>query len=1010
MARTTSGKRTKEFTPPPGCRLLFSLEIPLHWSNRFSGNWMGRPSWSPDGRFLAAGSNTADVAIWDATSGELAQSFRSTGFVRSVAWSSDSKLLAASGAKSVLIWDVEDRREHHRVTVDKGIAPSNIFSVAWSPTDPVLAITSNNMVVLYTADHSRSLQLFVEDIDRVIPVAWSPDGRWLASADSSGTIRVRSADGTHLRFQLKGHTQRIQGLAWSPNGRHIASASVDRTLKLWDAQSGSPTGQLEGHTREVTSVSFSLDGLLLASQGGDNTVRIWRCDLWEQVTTLPVRNPRYWPPGLAFHPTAPLLASSSDDGVVNVWALDPGVLLTQTTIQAAHYSNAKIVLVGNTSVGKSGLGLVLAGRQFRPTESTHGRHVWSLKNETVMLNEGVSGIRETLLWDFAGQPGYRLLHQLHLHDVAVALVLFDSRSETDPFAGVPYWAQALNEATQGQPLRKFLVASRADRGGPKVSQGRIDETRRRYGFDGYFETSAKRGTGLRELRDAIFSSIQWDKLPRISTNELFLAARNFLVDQKKKGLVIATQAELLATFRHKRKKDDVTDDVFATCLGGLESTGLIRRLAFGQHVLLQPELLDAYCGWMAFAAREQPDGLGYINEHEALGGRFPMDEDRPLKDKAEEKIILLATAHEIVSRNIGYRQETQLGTMLVFPSELSTELSDYPGGYSLSVAFQFRGPISAIYATLAVTLINSLVFKKKNLFKNAALYEGPRKQVCGFAIEYPDKADEALGRLTVFFERGTAKDVQLLFLRFVNQQLKRLALESTVQRERVYHCEACSYTVPPQIVNRRIESGRFTVICPGCDAHMPIDDLAEESEIQDKQLERLNAQAERERARQTRLTILDERRREQEFHVFLCHNSKDKPVVRQLADKLLEHGILAWVDEKGVLAGDRFSKKLEEMVDQAGALAVLIGPQGMGQWQEMEYHAALQRSIEDRDEEGRPRLRLIPVLLPGVPPKPELPVFLRGMHAIDLRQEGPENREEIRRLVEAITTKRDLFS
>ncbi len=676
---------------------------------------------------------------------------------------------------------------------------------------------------------------------------------------------------------------------------------------------------------------------------------------------------------------------------------------------AAHYSNAKIALVGNTSVGKSGLGLVLAGRQFRATESTHGRHVWSLENETVKLDEGVPAIRETLLWDFAGQPGYRLLHQLHLHDVAVALVLFDSRSETDPFAGVPYWAQALHEATRGHPLKKFLVASRADRGGPKVSQERIDEILRRYGFDGYFETSAKRGMGVGELRDAILRAIQWNKLPRISTNELFLATRTFLVNQKKKGLVIATQTELLASFRQKRKKGDVTDDVFATCLGGLESTGLIRRLAFGQHVLLQPELLDAYCGWMAFAAREQPDGLGYIKEQDALAGHFPMDEDRPLKDKAEEKIVLLATAHEVVSRNISYRQETHRGTMLVFPSELSTEFSDYPGGYSLSVAFQFRGPISAIYATLAVTLINSLVFKKMGLFKNAALYEGPRKQICGFAIEYPDKADDALGRLTVFFERGTAKDVQLLFLRFVNQQLERLALENTVQRERVYHCEACSYTVPPSIVKLRIERRESTVLCPGCGAHMPIDDLAEKSELQDRQLERLNARAEEERARQTRLTILDELRRENEFHVFLCHNSKDRPMVRQLADKLLEHGILAWVDEKGVLAGERFPKKLEETIDQAGALAVLIGPQGMGQWQEMEYHAALQRSIEDRDEKGRSRLRLIPVLLPGIGPKPELPAFLRGMHAIDLRDGGTENREEIRKLVEAITTKRDLL-
>jgi hypothetical protein len=347
--------------------------------------------------------------------------------------------------------------------------------------------------------------------------------------------------------------------------------------------------------------------------------------------------------------------------------------------------------------------------------------------------------------------------------------------------------------------------------------------------------------------------------------------------------------------------------------------------------------------------------------------------------------------------------------MLVFPSELNSELPNYPGGYSLAMAFQFRGPISGIYATLAVTLLNSLVFVKRDLFKNAALYEGPRKQVCGFAIEYPDRTDDALGRLTVFFEQDTAKDVRLLFLRFIHQQLQRLALEDTVRSEQLYHCDACNFTVPANIVKLRLDRGETTVICSGCGNHMAIGDLVEESEIRDEQLERLNARAVEERERQTRLTILNERRRKNEFHVFLCHNTKDKPVVRQLANKLLEHGILAWVDDEGVLAGERFSKKLENTIDRAGALAVLIGPQGLGQWQEMEYHAALQRSLEDRDENGRPRLRLIPVLLPGVAPKPELPLFLRGLHYIDLRKEGPENQAQLRKLVEAITTKQDLL-
>src|SRR4051794_40585675 len=70
-------------------------------------------------------------------------------------------------------------------------------------------------------------------------------------------------------------------------------------------------------------------------------------------------------------------------------------------------------------------GLVLSGREWTPTESTHGRHVWTFAAEEVSLPGGVREKREILLWDLAGQPGYRLVHQLHLGDVAVALVVFD---------------------------------------------------------------------------------------------------------------------------------------------------------------------------------------------------------------------------------------------------------------------------------------------------------------------------------------------------------------------------------------------------------------------------------------------------------------------------------------------------------------------------------------------------------------------------------------------------------
>src|SRR5262249_29896497 len=153
------------------------------------------------------------------------------------------------------------------------------------------------------------------------------------------------------------------------------------------------------------------------------------------------------------------------------WDLDVGVLLDRSPAdRVVHYSNAKVVLVGDSGVGKSGLGLVLAGQRFEPTESTHGRRGWAFSSEEVAVRDARTETREVLLWDLAGQPGYRLVHQLNLNEVAVALVVFDGRSETDPFAGIRHWDRALRQARlargeSGVPLIKFLVAARSDRGG-----------------------------------------------------------------------------------------------------------------------------------------------------------------------------------------------------------------------------------------------------------------------------------------------------------------------------------------------------------------------------------------------------------------------------------------------------------------------------------------------------------------------------------------------------------------
>ena len=119
----------------------------------------------------------------------------------------------------------------------------------------------------------------------VMCVAFSPDGRRLASASSDRTVKVwDAATGEEIRT-LKGHTQPVMSVAFSPDGQRLASASDDETVKVWDAATGEEIRTLKGHTGWVRSVAFSPDGHTLASAGLD-TVKLWDAATGEEIRTL----------------------------------------------------------------------------------------------------------------------------------------------------------------------------------------------------------------------------------------------------------------------------------------------------------------------------------------------------------------------------------------------------------------------------------------------------------------------------------------------------------------------------------------------------------------------------------------------------------------------------------------------------------------------------------------------------------------------------------------------------
>ena len=90
--------------------------------------------------------------------------------------------------------------------------------------------------------------------DAVMSVAWSPDGKTLASGSGDDTVKLWEVARDKLLLTLQGHTEAVYSVAWSPDGKTLASGSVDRTVKLWDADAGKLLSTLQGHTDAVSTL------------------------------------------------------------------------------------------------------------------------------------------------------------------------------------------------------------------------------------------------------------------------------------------------------------------------------------------------------------------------------------------------------------------------------------------------------------------------------------------------------------------------------------------------------------------------------------------------------------------------------------------------------------------------------------------------------------------------------------------------------------------------------------
>jgi WD40 repeat protein len=289
---------------------------------------------------------------------------------------------------------------------------ATIASAAWSPAGQTVALgTMSGRLRTWRPLEAAAGAAGPPEIDvaahdaAIWDLAFSPDGRLLASASADGTVGLHDPATAARVGTLAGHEGAVYGVDFSPAGGLLATASRDRTIRLWDPRTRVEQAVLRGHEGTVYAVRFTADGERLVTASQDGTVRIWNVAEQAELRAIAVGDGRVF--RVACSSDGRWIAAAGEDGSATVWA-DDGVLVHR--LRHPQRVNA-VGFVGSGELATaSGDGVlrvwdIATGRELSRRRG-HADAIWTLAvrtgSTTVVTGSEDASAR---VWDTASGPG-----------------------------------------------------------------------------------------------------------------------------------------------------------------------------------------------------------------------------------------------------------------------------------------------------------------------------------------------------------------------------------------------------------------------------------------------------------------------------------------------------------------------------------------------------------------------------------------------------------------------------